>query len=111
MQFGASPENVAAMTDRVLEEIKRLQQNGPSADLTNRAKESARRTYETSLRENGYWLRRMSSIHLLGGELEDIVTRTQRIDSITPQILQEVFRKSFPLDRFTVVTLMPEAQH
>ena len=52
----------------------------------------------------------MSSIHLLGGELEDIVTRTQRIDSITPQILQEVFRKSFPLDRFTVVTLMPEAQ-
>ena len=109
VQFGASPENVAAMTDRVLEEIKRLQQNGPSADLTNRAKESARRTYETSLRENGYWLRRMSTIHLLGGELGDILTRNQRIDSITPQILQEVFKKNFPLDRFTVVTLMPEA--
>ncbi len=109
VQFGASPDNVAAMTDRVLEEIKRLQQNGPSADLTNRAKESARRTYETSLRENGYWLRRMSTIQLLGGELGDILTRNQRIDSITPQILQEVFRKNFPLDRFTVVTLMPEA--
>ena len=100
VQFGASPENVAAMTDRVLEEIKRLQQNGPSADLTNRAKESARRTYETSLRENGYWLRRMSTIHLLGGELGDILTRNQRIDSITPQILQEVFKKNFPLDRY-----------
>jgi zinc protease len=109
VQFGASPDNVAAMTDRVLEEIKRLQQDGPSDDLTNRAKESARRTYETSLRENGYWLRRMSTIHQLGGDLEEIVTRNQRIDSITPQILQDVFRKNFPLDRFTVVTLMPEA--
>jgi len=109
VQFGASPENVAAMTDRVLAEIKRLQENGPSPDLTNRAKESARRTYETSLRENGYWLRRMSTIRLLGGELGDILTRNRRIDSITPEVLQEVFKKNFPLDRFTVVTLMPEA--
>ena len=109
VQFGAAPENVMSMTDRVVEEIKHLQKDGPSADLTNRAKESARRTYETSLRENGYWLRRMSTIHMLGGDLTDIVTRSQRIDSITPQILQDVFRKDFPLDRHTVVTLMPEA--
>ena len=109
VQFGAAPENVMSMTDRVVEEIKRLQKDGPSADLTNRAKESARRTYETSLRENGYWLRRMSTIHMLGGDLSDIVTRNQRIDSITPQILQDVFKKDFPFDRYTVVTLMPES--
>ena len=108
VQFGAAPENVQSMTDRVIEEVKRLQKNGPSADLTNRAKESARNTYETSLRENGYWLRRMSTIHMLDGDLTDIITRNQRIDSITPQILQDVFRKDFPLDRYTVVTLMPE---
>ncbi len=109
VQFGAAPENVMPMTDRVVEKIKRLQKDAPSADLTNCAKESARRIYETSLRENGYWLRRMSTIHLLGGDLTDIVTRNQRIDSITPQILQEVFKKDFPFDRYTVVTLMPEA--
>jgi zinc protease len=108
VQFGAAPENVAAMTDRVLAEIKRLQADGPSADLTNRAKETARRTYETSLRENGYWLRRMSSIRLLDGNLSDIVNRNERIDSITPSILQDVFKKDFPLDRYTIVTLVPE---
>jgi zinc protease len=108
VQFGAAPENVMSMTDRVVEEIKRLQKDGPSADLTNRAKESARRTYETSLRENGYWLRRMGTIHTLGGDLTDIITRGKRIDSITPQILQDVFKKDFPFDRYTVVTLMPQ---
>ena len=31
VSFGAAPENIQAMTDRVLEEVKRLQQEGPSA--------------------------------------------------------------------------------
>jgi hypothetical protein len=60
------------------------------------------------LRENGYWLRRMSSIRLLDGNLGDIVNRHQRIESISPQVLKEAFSKYFPLDRYTVVTLMPE---
>jgi zinc protease len=107
VQFGAAPENVASMTARVIEEIRRLQADGPSADLTNRAKETARRTYETSLRENGYWLRRMTTIRLIGGDLSDIVTRRERIDSITPGVLQDVFKTRFPLDRYTAVTLVP----
>jgi zinc protease len=98
------------MTERVLEEIKRLQQHGPSADLTNRAKETAHRTYETSLRENSYWLRRMSTIRLLGGDLGDIINRAERIDSITPAVLQDVFKQNFPFDRYTAITLLPDAR-
>jgi hypothetical protein len=30
-----------------------------------------------------------------------------RIDAITPQLLQETFKKYFPSDRSTVVTLVP----
>ena len=41
VSFGAAPENIAAMTERVMKEIKRLQDEGPSADLTTRAKEGA----------------------------------------------------------------------
>ncbi len=52
VSFGAAPENIQTMTDRVLQEVRRLQQEGPSADLTSRAKESARRGYETSLKQN-----------------------------------------------------------
>ncbi len=37
-----------------------------------------------------------------------ILTREQRIDAITPQNLHETFKKYFPMDRYTVVTLVPE---
>jgi len=107
--FGAAPENIASMTERVFTEIRRLQQEGPSADLTNRAKEAARRGYETSLQENRYWMGRMQTIHLYNRDPKEILTRPARIDAVTPQTIQAVLTRYFPLDRYTVVTLTPAA--
>jgi zinc protease len=108
VNFGAAPENITAMTDRVLKEVARLQAEGPSEDLVARAREGARREYETALKQNAYWMRRLQTVHLLRGNPSDIVTRTQRIEAVTVASVREAFRKYFPLDRFTVVTLLPE---
>ncbi len=108
VSFGAAPENIAAMTDRVMKEIKRLQDEGPSADLTTRAKEGARRTFETAIKQNGYWLRRLATVHMLAQNPLDILRRTERIDAVTPEVLRETFRRYFPMDRYTAVTLVPE---
>ena len=109
VSFGAAPENVAAMTERVFQEIRRLQQEGPSADLTNRARESAKRNYETALQQNGYWLGRLQSVKTFGRDPKEIVTRPARIDAVTPATVQAAFRTYFPMDRYTVVTLVPSA--
>lgn len=108
VQFGAAPENMGTMTDRVLTEIRRMQNEGPPADLVAKAREGAKRDYETALKTNAYWMRRLQSVHLLGGNPADILTRSQRIDAVTPALVQEAFRKYFPLDRYTAVTLVPE---
>jgi len=108
VQFGAAPENIGAMTDRVLKEVQKLQAEGPPADLVAKAREGAKRDYETALRQNNYWMRRLQTVHLLGGNPGDIVTRAARIDAVTPAIVQETFKKYFPLDRYTLVTLLPE---
>lgn len=108
VSFGAAPENIAAMTDRVLQEVERLKTDGPRRELVDNAKEGNRRDYETSLRQNQYWLRRLQTVHLLGGNPSDIVTRSARIDAITVESVRDSYRKYFPVDRLTVVTLVPE---
>ena len=108
VRFGSAPENIEEMTDRVLEEIKALQEEGPSEDLTRRAKEAAKLEYETATRQNPYWLRRLSDIRMFGGQPEDILKRIDRIEAVEPAVLRDVYRRYFPLDRFTVVTLKPE---
>jgi zinc protease len=108
VSFGAAPENIQAMSDRVLKEVGRLQNEGPADELTARAKESARRGYETALEQNGYWLGRLQTVHMLAQNPSDILTRLKRIEAVTPATVRETVRKYFPLDRYTVVTLVPE---
>jgi zinc protease len=108
ISFGSAPENVDKMVDRVLQEVRRLQDQGPSADLTNRAKEAARRSYETSIKQNGFWIGRLQSAKLLGRDPMLVLHRLERIDAVTQPILQETFKKYFPMSRYTVVTLLPE---
>jgi zinc protease len=107
VRFGAAPENLPSMTARVMQEIKRLQQEGPTKDLTDRAKETARRGYETALKQNDYWLGRLQTIKTYNRDPGEILTRGKRIDAVTPQVLQEVFKQYFPAERSTVVTLVP----
>jgi zinc protease len=107
VSFGGAPDKIDSMVDRVMKEVQRLQQEGPSADLTTRAKETARRNHETSRRQNGYWLGRLQSAKILGRDPNLILTREQRIGAITPENVHEMFKKYFPMDRYTVVTLVP----
>jgi zinc protease len=109
VRFGAAPENLPSMTARVMQEIKRLQQEGPTKDLTDRAKETARRGYETALKQNDYWLGRLQTIKTYNRDPGEILTRGKRIDAVTPQVLQDVFKQYFPAERSTVVTLVPTA--
>ena len=107
VSFSAAPENIEKMGARVMQEIQRLQKEGPTEDLVNRAKETARRNYETQLRQNDYWLRRFQAVQLWGQEPGIIAHRLDRINAVTPASVQEAFKKYFPADRMTVVTLVP----
>ena len=107
VSFGASPENIEKMTARVLQEIEKMQKDGPSEDLVNRAKETAKRGYETSLRTNGYWLGRFQAVSMWKQDPVIIGKRVERINALTPATVQDAFKKYFPMNRRTVVTLMP----
>jgi zinc protease len=108
IRFSGSPENMDRMIARVEQEVARLQKEGPSEDLTTRAKETARRAHEVAVKQNGFWLGRLQSAKLLDRDPMLILGRLQRIDAVTPAVLHETFKKYFPADRSTVVTLVPE---
>ncbi len=109
ISFTGSPENAQKMADTVLAEVARMQKQGPSEDLTNRAKETARREHETGMKQNGYWLSRLQGAKLLGLDpVAHVLGREARIQGVTPALLKDAFVKYFPLERYTIVTLVPE---
>jgi zinc protease len=107
--FGSAPENVAKLQQAVLDEVARLKKEGPSADDVAKVQEMERRDLETSVRQNSYWSGSLQNVHLLGWDPLTIVRRAGRIESLSVPVLHEMFRKYFPEQRYTVVTLKPEA--
>jgi zinc protease len=109
VSFTAAPENLQKMTDRVMQEVQRMQKNGPTEDLVNRAKETAMREHETGMRQNNYWLSRLQAAKLLDRDpVAHILEREARIKAVTTTNVKEMFVKYFPMDRYTIVTLAPE---
>jgi zinc protease len=107
VSFGAAPENIGKMTARVREEVARFKKDGPTEAQLDTVKETARRSYETSLKTNGYWLARFKAVSLYGQNPAIIATRVERINALTVASVKEAFDTYFPDDRTTVVTLMP----
>ena len=60
---------------------QRMQKDGPSADLLNRAKETARRNYETALKQNRYWLGGCRPNSSSGRIRRCMLHRAERIDA------------------------------
>jgi zinc protease len=108
VQFGSSPENAESLTKAVLTEVTRLQREGPSAADVQVVKETEKNDLATSFKQNGYWLNSLQAMHLLGRDPLRIIQRTERAESLTQENIHAALRKYFPLERHTVVTLMPE---
>jgi zinc protease len=108
VQFGSAPENVDKLVTSVLAELDRLRRDGPSADDVQKVKETEKRDIETAMRQNGYWLNSLQTLHLYGWDPARIARRLERTESLTTANIHAALQKYFPADRYTVVTLLPE---
>jgi zinc protease len=108
VSFGSSPENAARLVAAVKAEIARLQKEGPSAEDLQKVQEIERRELEVAFRQNSYWLGSLLNVHMLGWDPLSIIRRKARTETLTRENLQEAFKRYFPADRNTLVTLNPE---
>jgi zinc protease len=109
VQFGSSPDNVDKLVAATLAEIERLKKEGPSEDDVNKVKELERRDLETNAKQNSYWMGSMQTVHQYGWDPAGIARRSDRTERLTADSIKTMFQKYFPMDRYTLVTLKPEA--
>jgi zinc protease len=108
VEFGSAPDTVETLVTVVLEETSKLRAGGPTEQEVTNLREMERRELETSMRQNAYWLNSLQTVHLLGWNPLRIAARMERAASLTREDVHAAFKKYFPEDRYTVVTLMPE---
>jgi zinc protease len=108
VSFGCAPENVEKMIAATLAEVKKLRDPGPSPADVQKDQEVERRELEIALKQNSVWTGSLQTVNTYGWDPRRIAKRRERIDLLTPENLRDTFRKYFPLENYSVLTLLPE---
>ena len=107
INFGSAPERAEELAEVVFEEIGRIKADGPDAETVDKVRESQRRSKETNLRENGYWLGRIEGMDQQGRDLT-LIPSYDLIEGWTAEQVQEAANRYLREDRYAKFVLYPE---
>ena len=77
-------------------------------DYINKVSESQRRSHETSLEQNRYWLSSLVSYAFREQDPRLILDYPKLIETLTPETIQETAGKYFNTENYIRVVLKPE---
>lgn len=109
IRFGSAPARADELVDEVFAQIDSLQRSGPTAEELGKVKEIQRRSRETSIRQNGYWLSRLLFYDRYGLDPVDIVNYEELIDALTVEEIREAAKRYLRRDNYVRVSLYPES--
>jgi zinc protease len=98
---------VEELTQVVFREIEAFKTQGPDADDVNSVREIQRRSQETNLRENGYWVAQLTFADEYGTDPALLVSY-DLIDALTVEKVREAARRYLRTDNYVQISLFPE---
>jgi zinc protease len=108
--FGSDPKRVDELIKATWSDIADVKRDGPHADEFAKVTEQARRTHESDLRENQYWLDALvdDALHPAKNDAE-LLSFSETLDSIKPADIQNAAQQYLPEDRYIKVIQLPVA--
>jgi zinc protease len=107
--FGAAPERLDELVDSTFAEIRAFQESGPSDSIVAKVKEIQRRSRETSLKQNSYWLGQLVAAKRYGLDPRNILTYEDLIDGLSAAEIRDAARQYLRTGTYVQVSLLPEA--
>lgn len=109
--FGCKPDREEELKQEVLKEIKRLQSEEVSAEYIEKLTESYRRTRETSLRDNNFYLEKLNDAYVFDIIPENFLKMEEKvISNTTPSELKKLAKKYINTENYVCVFLKPETR-
>jgi zinc protease len=108
IDLGTDPARIDEMSEAIFREIKALRKTGPTAKEVEEIRLAESRDFETSSRQNGWWLAQISERYRVGEDPAGIVRLPESFGLLTQKSVQAAAKTYFDLKRYVQVTLYPE---
>ena len=108
ISFGCNPDSVEELTKAVFAQIDSLKHYGPKDVYIAKVKENQKRSNETNLKVNRYWLNALFQSYFNGEDPVLILNNDAMTDKLTSAIVQKRAKETFGDKNFIKVVLYPE---
>jgi zinc protease len=110
INFGSAPDRADELTKAIFEEIRELQDKGPTAADIEKVQEAQRRARELAVRQNAFWSGSLSSSYQYGEDPRDVLKYNDLVAGLTPEKIRGMARMALKTDNYVRITLLPEAK-
>ncbi|MFW6302498.1 MAG: M16 family metallopeptidase [Bacteroidales bacterium] len=107
--FSCDPDRVEELTDGVFEEIKKLQEDGPTDVDLNKVIEKQKRAWEDNLQENRFWMNKLQEVEEGSMNAKDMDKYPKYIDKLNNKTLKAAANTFLNTDQYIRVVLKPES--
>jgi zinc protease len=108
ISFGCAPDRVEELTNVVFSQIDSLKNYPVEERYLKKVKETQRRSYERSLKENTYWLNNLAGYFYFGDDPRNIYNLNTYMDKLSQNDILQSAKQYFDMNNYVRFVLLPE---
>jgi zinc protease len=108
ISFPCAPENIDTLSKAAIDELKKIINNGISAEDLEKVKEQQKRKLEVDLKQNKFWMASLYDAYYLGNNPADILNKQKQSESLTSKMIQDAAKKYINLNGYIRIVLKPD---
>jgi zinc protease len=108
--WGCSPDNIKKLSQTILDEMGKIQKDGPTDIDMTKVKETLFRERESRMKENSFWLTALQNDYYVGDKLMSLDDYKNFVNSITRDDIKAVANKYLDTKNYVEVALTPAAK-
>jgi zinc protease len=110
ISWGCEPSRVDELTDAVYAVIDSVKNFGPDDLDIKKVHETQLRTFETNLKENGWWADRLGNAYWADYDHRLILKVPEQVETLSKEMVQQAAKKYFNYKNVARFVLLPEDQ-
>jgi zinc protease len=114
ISFTCDPERTEELLSAAFAELDKLKTEGPTQEVVDKVREIQRRSRETALERNGFWIAALHLQQINDLPLTEILEYDQKIEAVTRDSIREAAQRYFDSTSYiqgVLVSEDPPAKH
>ncbi|MDA8017879.1 MAG: insulinase family protein [Thermoanaerobaculia bacterium] len=108
--FGCNPDEVDRIVGAMLDELKRMADEGVDPELVDKVKANLQREREVQLKENSFWLGILEAYWTRDTDPNLILAYDDLVGLLTPESMQATLRTYLDFDRYILGVMVPDPE-